>query len=382
MTNGNRAVLCMLKTNVHDHFLWRVRLDELRRLVEALGYDVVGEFVQTRIKPYSKYLIGSGKVKEVREFVDENGVDLVVFYNTLTSSQKLNLTRALGVEVVDRYEVTLRIFERAASDELSKLQIEAARLAKLYPYFKLQASVRFKTERPFMKGMGEYAYHNKVRMLAKRMSRIRERISKLRRRRVSEIERRRRLGYPIVCIAGYYNAGKTSLFNVLTGSDREVSDRPFTTISAKYQRRYLPMGGFMLFVDTIGFVIDLDPELIESFELNLADMKYADVVLFLVDVSDEPNLLSLKLNHGLKLLRRVGVEPSKTLVVFNKVDLVDERHIENVLEKVHATLMGYSWVLVSAKEGINIEGLLEAVWSKILGRSVSISSEQVLQEAP
>ena len=382
MANGNRAVLCMLKTDVHDHFLWRVRMDELRRLVEALGYEVVGEFVQTRIRPYSKYLIGSGKVREIGKFVDERGVNLVVFYNTLTSSQKLNLTRALGVEVIDRYEVTLRIFEEAASDELAKLQIEAARLAKLYPYFKLQASIRFKTERPFMRSMGEYAYHSKLRMLVRRMSRIRERISRLRERRISEIMKRRELGYPIVCIAGYYNAGKTSLFNVLTGSDREVSDRPFTTISAKYQRRYMPMGGFMLFVDTIGFVIDLDPELIESFELNLADMKYADVVLFLVDVSDEPSLVSLKLNHGLKLLRRVGVEPSRTLVVFNKLDLVDKGHVEEVLEKVGATLTGYSWVMVSAKERVNIEELLDAVWEKILGGGVSISSGPGLRGAP
>ncbi len=382
MANGNRAVLCMLKTDVHDHFLWRVRMDELRRLVEALGYEVVGEFVQTRIKPYSKYLIGSGKVREIGKFVDERGVNLVVFYNTLTSSQKLNLTRALGVEVIDRYEVTLRIFEEAASDELAKLQIEAARLAKLYPYFKLQASIRFKTERPFMRSMGEYAYHSKLRMLVRRMSRIRERISRLRERRISEIMKRRELGYPIVCIAGYYNAGKTSLFNVLTGSDREVSDRPFTTISAKYQRRYMPMGGFMLFVDTIGFVIDLDPELIESFELNLADMRYADVVLFLVDVSDEPSLVSLKLNHGLKLLRRVGVEPSRTLVVFNKLDLVDKGHVEEVLEKVGATLTGYSWVMVSAKERVNIEELLDAVWEKILGGGVSISSGPGLRGAP
>ena len=382
MAAAGRAVLCMLKTDVHDHFLWRVRMDELRRLVEALGYEVVGEFVQTRIRPYSKYLIGSGKVREIGKFVDEKDVDLVVFYNTLTSSQKLNLTRALGVEVIDRYEVTLRIFEEAASDELAKLQIEAARLAKLYPYFKLQASVRFKTERPFMRGMGEYAYHSKLRMLVRRMSRIRERISKLRERRISEIMKRRGLGYPIVCIAGYYNAGKTSLFNVLTGSDREVSDRPFTTISAKYQRRYMPMGGFMLFVDTIGFVIDLDPELIESFELNLADMRYADVVLFLVDVSDEPSLVSLKLNHGLKLLRRVGVEPSRTLVVFNKLDLVDKGHVEEVLEKVGATLTGYSWVMVSAKERVNIEELLDAIWEKILRGGVSISSGPELRGAP
>ncbi|MDH5791898.1 MAG: hypothetical protein OEZ44_06895, partial [Candidatus Bathyarchaeota archaeon] len=127
----------MLKTNVHDHQVYRLKLDELRRLVETLDIEVVGDVVQTRHHPFAKYLFGSGKVKEVKRFVERHDCNIVIFYNILRSSQKLNLIRALGCDVVDRYEVTLEIFDKMASDNLSKLQIEAARLDKLAPFFKL-----------------------------------------------------------------------------------------------------------------------------------------------------------------------------------------------------------------------------------------------------
>ena len=125
----------MLKTNIHDHSVYRIKLDELRSLVETLGVEVAGEFIQTRNRPFARFHIGSGKVKELRRYVDRHGVDVAVFYNSLRSSQKLNLIRALGCDVVDRYELTLEIFDHMASDNLSKLQIEAARLDKLAPYF-------------------------------------------------------------------------------------------------------------------------------------------------------------------------------------------------------------------------------------------------------
>jgi len=155
----------MLKTNVHDHKVFRLKLDELKRLVETLDVEVVGDIVQSRHRPFAKFHVGSGKVKEIRRKVQRHDVSLVVFYNILRSSQKLNLIRALGVDVVDRYEVTLEIFDQMASDNLSKLQIEAARLAKLAPYFRLEANLRYHNDRPFFRSMGEYAFHSQMREL-------------------------------------------------------------------------------------------------------------------------------------------------------------------------------------------------------------------------
>lgn len=367
----------MLKTQVHDHIFFRVRMNELRRLVETLELEVVGEFIQTRARPYARYLIGKGKVGELGGYIKRHGVDLVVFYNILKSNQKLNLIRSLGCDVVDRYEVILEIFDLMASDNLSKLQIEAARLDKLYPFFKLQASVKYRAERTFFRSMGEYAYHSQVRAITKQMSRIREKIGELKVEKQRRIRKRRELGYPTVCIAGYYNAGKTSLFNALTGELKRVSDSPFTTLSSKYQRRYLNESEFLLFIDTIGFVIDLDPRLINSFELNLEDMRNADVVLLLLEIADSFPLLSMKLQEGIKLLEEIGVDEDQIIVIFNKIDLLDEDQAQEVIKRLRMEDRGFDWLCISAEKRMNLEGLLEAIQRRIQEIGVKPSSMAV-----
>jgi len=354
----------MLKTNPHDHRVYRIKLDELRRLVETLGVEVVGEFVQTRHRPFARYHIGSGKVKELRRYVEKHRIDLVVFYNILRSSQKLNLIRALGCDVVDRYEVTLEIFDRMASDNLSKLQIEAARLEKLAPYFKLEASVRYHNERAFFRSMGEYAYHSQLRELTRRQARIREQIRALKKEKRQRIRKRRRLGYPLVCISGFYNAGKTSLFNALTGDTKLVSPQPFTTLSSKYQRRYIDAETTLLFIDTIGFVIDLDPRLIKSFELNLEDIRSADLVLLLLEITDPPLTLRIKLSEGVRLLTEIGVPRDRIIIVFNKIDLTPDPP-EVVGERIGLERLGLPWTAVSAKKRINLDGLLRVITERL-----------------
>jgi len=354
----------MLKTNVHDHQVYHLKLDELRRLVETLDIEVVGDVVQTRHHPFAKYLFGSGKVKEVKRFVERHDCNIVIFYNILRSSQKLNLIRALGCDVVDRYEVTLEIFDKMASDNLSKLQIEAARLDKLAPFFKLEASLRYHNDRPFFRSMGEYAFHSQLRELTRRQARTREQIEGLVKESRQRISKRRRLGYPTICIAGYYNAGKTSLFNALTGDSKPVSDRPFTTLSSKYQRRFIDTETSLLFIDTIGFVIDVDPRLIKSFELNLEDMRSADLVILLLEVTDPLLTLRIKLAEGIRLLREIEVPREHIIVVFNKLDLAPGA-AENLEKELGLDHYGLPWTMVSAKERTNLDGLLKLILDRL-----------------
>jgi GTP-binding protein HflX len=359
-----RAVLCMLKTNVHDHQVYRLKLDELRRLVETLDITVVGDVVQSRHRSFARYLFGSGKVKEVRRFVERHDCNLVIFYNILRSSQKLNLIRALGCDVVDRYEVTLEIFDKMASDNLSKLQIEAARLDKLAPFFKLEASLRYHNDRPFFRSMGEYAFHSQLRELTRRQAKTREQIEGLVKESRQRIRKRRRLGYPTICIAGYYNAGKTSLFNALTGDSKPVSDSPFTTLSSKYQRRFIDAETTLLFIDTIGFVIDVDPRLIKSFELNLEDMRSADLVILLLEVTDPLLTLRIKLAEGIRLLREIEIPRERIVVVFNKLDLAPGA-AESLEEELGLDHYGLPWTMVSAKERTNLNGLLKLILDRL-----------------
>ena len=354
----------MLKTNVHDHTVYRLKLNELRTLVETMGIKVIGDIVQTRYRAFAKYHVGSGKVKEIVKKTRRHNVNIIIFYNLLRSSQKLNLIQAIGVDVVDRYEITLEIFDRMAADTLSQLQIEAARLQKLAPYFKLEANIRFHNDRPFFRSMGEYAFHSQMRELTRRQASIKREIQKLLIDKRQRIQKRRRLGYPTVCVAGYYNAGKTSLFNALTGDDKPVSDKPFTTLSSKYQRRFVDYKTTLLFIDTIGFVIDLDPRLIKSFELNLEDLKSADMVIFLLDATDPLLTLRIKIAEGIRLLRAMDIPREKIVIVFNKIDLRPDA--TDLGQELNLERMGIPWTSVSAKKRTNLQELLMLLKAQLI----------------
>jgi len=212
--------------------------------------------------------------------------------------------------------------------------------------------------------MGEYAFHSQLRELTRRQARTREQIEGLVKESRQRISKRRRLGYPTICIAGYYNAGKTSLFNALTGDSKPVSDRPFTTLSSKYQRRFIDTETSLLFIDTIGFVIDVDPRLIKSFELNLEDMRSADLVILLLEVTDPLLTLRIKLAEGIRLLREIEVPREHIVVVFNKLDLAPGA-AENLEKELGLDHYGLPWTMVSAKERTNLDGLLKLILDRL-----------------
>jgi GTP-binding protein HflX len=355
----------MLKTNIHDHKVYRVRLDELKSLVEALGIEVVGEIVQTRYRPFERYCIGKGKVGEIKKLAEKRDVQLVVVYNLLKSSQKLALIQGTNCDVIDRYELTLEIFDQMASDNLSKLQIESAKLEKLAPFYKLAANMSFTHDRPFFHSGGEYAFRGQLREITRRQADIHEEIQGLMVEKRRQIDNRRKLGYPTICIAGFYNAGKTSLFNALTGEHKPVSDRPFTTLSSKYQKRYIDAETTVLFIDTIGFVLDLDHRLIKSFQLNFEDIRSADVVILLFEITDQPLTLKLKLGEGLSLLREIGVPMERVILVFNKVDKAPPGTEAAIEEELGLSHYDIPWTSVSANQRTNLKGLLDLISWKI-----------------
>jgi GTP-binding protein HflX len=360
-----KAVLCMLKTNVHDHSVFRVKMDELKNLAESLGIKVVGELVQSRYRSFAKYHIGSGKVRELQRKKRKLNANIIIFYNILRSSQKLNLMKAINCEVIDRYELTLEIFDQMASDTLSKLQIQAARLEKQAPFYKLQASINYRHDRPFFRAGGEYAFHGRLRELTRNQSRISEEINRLMEEKKNRIwKRKNELGYPIVCIAGFYNAGKTSLFNVITGEKKPVSDRPFTTLSSKYQRRFIDYETTVLFIDTIGFVLDLDPRLIQSFKLNLLDIRSSDIVILLLEITDPLLTLQLKLSEGLKLLREIGVDRNRIIIVFNKLDKAPEME-SIIVDELKLDRYNTPWISISANKKTNIQNLLQLIGKRL-----------------
>jgi GTP-binding protein HflX len=374
---GKRAIVGILKSNPHEHVLFMLQLRELEALTRALGYEIVERFHQTNCRTKANYLIGSGKVEELAEVIREKEVDLVVFYNELTSKQKLNLSLAFNCEVIDRYELTLRIFEEMAADRISKLQIELARTRKLYPFYQLQAATKYSglDRQPRWAGTGEFAFHSKLKGIQKQIGKLRREISTLASEKSRQIRERRKLGSPLICIAGYYNAGKTSLFNILTGENKLTGDRPFKTLSSKYQRLRSSDSEGPLLIDTIGFVIGLDPALIESFELNLMDMHEADLLLFMIGIDDEPDYIFHKLKFGLHLLQDIGVDSNRTLIVLNKIDLADSESLTKIITRLQSLLDQYDWACISAKNRDGVDELVNKCLTKLKALSIRKAAE-------
>ncbi|MGQ9479337.1 MAG: GTPase [Thermoproteota archaeon] len=356
-----------MKTDPHDHHLFKIRLKELKELSEAAGYSVVGSTIQVNLKENVAFMVGKGKLEEIKKHISENNIDTVIFYNTLISKQKYNLEMHLGIEVLDRYDLTLKIFEISSSDKISKLQIRLARLMKEISYQKLLASIRFKTgrENPGPRSLGEYAYHETVASLVKRRAMLKKEIQKMGLERLKQIRRRKKMGVPTVCITGYYNAGKTSLFNALTNLNKPVAPRPFTTLSSKYY--LLPAGNTRIFlVDTMGFVMDLDPRLIESFSLTLDDIRMSDLTILVVNIADPEGLMFLKTKTCLDLLRNLEVGNDRTILAFNKCDLAENMgHVEYKISKLHPLIDSMDYCLISAKRRIGLEKLVELIETRI-----------------
>lgn len=354
-----RAILCFLKTDVHDHWDFKLQIEELRRLAVSMEYEIVDTIVQQRLNK-SDFLIGRGKVEEITETVKTYSIETVIFYNILTSKQHSNLTSAFKCEVKDRYDLILDIFEQQSSDNLSKLQITLAQLIKTFPKYKIEAHKKYKAEHPSQQGGGgEYAFHSKIKAYDKQIAKVRAELSVLKEKKLSEIASRKRGQYPfkIVCIGGYYNAGKTTLFNALTGANKPVSDRPFTTLSSKYQQLKNPQSKLIL-VDTIGFVYDIDPTLIKSFELQILDMQNADKLLYLIGLDDPVEVIKTKFSFGLELFQEIGVDPTKIIAVFNKIDLISEEKIEKLLENLEKPLKELPYTFISAQKSLNLNALI------------------------
>jgi GTP-binding protein HflX len=358
------VILVMLRTNPHDHFRYKIRFNELKKLTRSLGYKIKEEVMQTKLKPKSTYLIGDGKVKQIQEMVKDLNIDKIIFYNILTSKQKYNLSKDTNCETIDRYDLILEIFDRTSRDKLSKLQIEKARLNKDLPLVKIKASNRLKSEHPGAKGRGVYAYKSKIRGIQSKITKIDEEIEKYKQLKEVWLEKRKKLNMPIICLTGNYNAGKTTLFNLLTDSDKPVSDSPFTTLSSKYQKL---TNKDILFIDTIGFVIDIDPKLIHSFELNLFDIINADIILFLMDISDDFEIMKAKFLSGINVLLDLEIDHRKVLIVFNKMDLVENEEIQKKIEEIIQFFpYKFPYLIVSAETSENISSLFKEIENLLL----------------
>ncbi|MFQ3283674.1 GTPase HflX [Natronomonas sp.] len=340
---------------------------EIRDLARAAGYTVVGEVTQTRTEDPALCL-GEGKVAELATLVAETDATIVVFDNRLGPYQTYNLGNELpeGIEVIDRFKLILDIFGQRAQTKKAQLQVELAELRYELPRAEAKASLAKRDERPGFMGLGEYD-ESRERDIKAQISRINDELERIERTEAHRREQRRESGFDLVALAGYTNAGKSTLLRRLASdldideneglhpdldATAESENRLFTTLGTTTRRAEFDRRD-VLVTDTVGFISDLPHWLVESFRSTLSEVYRADLVLLVVDASDPVEEIREKLVTCHDTLYERNEAPIVT--VLNKADLVDDEELDEKRDALAA--LAEDPVVVSAKTGTNIDDL-------------------------
>ena len=338
-----------------------VSMDELAALVETAGGEPVAFVMQNLAAPNTRSFLGEGKVQELKELIEANDCDLAVFDNELTPSQMRVLGEELGVRVLDRSGLILDIFAQRARTREGQLQVELAQYKYLLPrltgmWTHLVRQTASGGSSPIgTRGPGETQLETDRRHIRRKIQKLEEELAQVRRVRETQRRRREKNAMPIVALVGYTNVGKSSLLNRLTGSDIPANDRLFDTLDTTTRRLRLDEMQEVLMSDTVGFIRKLPTHLIEAFKATLEELKYADVLLHVIDLSSAEWQAQARVVDD--LIRQLGAEQTPCIRVFNKCDryLGILPHGENI-------------VCVSAKTGEGMEALIGKI-SAVLDQS-------------
>jgi len=317
-----RAFLVGLILPGQPGWLVEEHLDELARLTLSAGVEVTGRAVQQRRARDARTLIGRGKAEEIRAAVGTLGADLVIFDDDLSASQVKNLEEIIERQVMDRSGLILEIFVQRAWTREARTQVDLARLEYLLPrltrrWTHLSRQVGGIGVRG---GEGETQLEVDRRMLRKRIEHLKKDLKKIERTR--QVQRKNRRDVLQIALAGYTNAGKSTLFNALTRAGTTVEDRLFATLDSKLRRGALDRETVVVFADTVGFIRKLPHHLVASFRSTLEEITFADLVLHVIDRS-HPQWRE-QLEVGEEVLQDLGTDTRKVLTVFNKADLAGD----------------------------------------------------------
>jgi GTPase len=328
--------------------------NEIVELAKAAGYEVAAVMTQKQIIK-SEYGVGVGKAQELQEMVAENDCNTIIIDETVTSSQANKLSSLTHTEIVDRERLILNIFARRALTTEAKLQVQLAELRYEMPRARDAVRYSVKGERAGFSGMGETAVDVKFRALKRQMGFIQEKLEKSRKARDLHTTERKKLGMPFVSLAGYTSSGKTTLFNKLTSESKEESPKLFTTLTTTTRVVNFPNSKRKVLIsDTVGFISRLPTYLVESFKSTLDELRYADLVLLMVDVSEDMESVSTKVASCRQTLNELEVDPGKILLVLNKIDLLKDG---NVGIETDPIFREYSTVKISAVRGDGLRQL-------------------------
>ncbi len=332
---------------------------EALALCDAAGYELK-KTIRQKFLNRAKFGLGEGKVEELKELVSSLKPDVIIYDEILRPSQNYNLASTLKTKILDREMLILEIFQRRARSSESMLQVKMAQLRYEMSRAKERVRLAKMGEQPGFMGIGKFevdVYHNDIR---NRMNSTKSKLLKSSKQRELHRQARKRIGFKTISLAGYTSAGKTTLFNTLTGEQKEESPNLFTTLSTT-TRKIVLKNFEILISDTVGFISKLPAYMIEAFKSTLEELIYTDIVIVVIDASDPFPELRKKFRSCISTLDEIGVSQDKIIFTLNKADLVSE---EEIIEKANQLGLkeNKKWIAVSATTGQNISSLQDLIY--------------------
>ncbi|PCH86107.1 MAG: GTPase HflX [Piscirickettsiaceae bacterium] len=361
---GERAIIVYLSINGGFS---EDALDEFKQLVMSADVETLASIGGSRRTPDSKYFIGKGKLEELKHLLVETCADAVLFNHMLSPSQQRNLEEALQVRVLDRTSLILDIFAQRAQSFEGKLQVELAQLQHLSTRL-VRGWTHLERQKGGigLRGPGETQLETDRRLIGQRIRQIKSRLVKVSKQRDQGRRSRQRADVPTVSLVGYTNAGKSTLFNKLTGANIYAADQLFATLDPTLRQVKLPDYGELVIADTVGFIQDLPHELVVAFRSTLQETIEADLLLHVVDASS-PNRHE-QIREVNAVLKEIGADKTPQLMVYNKIDCL--RSVEPRVDLDDEGQIKAVWLSALKDNGLNL--LLDSLSTRCHGSSAHV----------
>jgi len=339
-------------------------MNEVNDIAKTAGYNVVGQVTQHRDSVDPAYCIGEGKLDEIRRFIEKDSIEVVIFTRQLSAGQMFRIKKKLSdrIRVLDRNLLILEIFEKRSATKEALLQVELARLRYTFSWGRESVRMRgIASEQMGRGGPGQYPYEAYESISRKRISKIESQLRDIRLKKAHLREYRGKVGFQIVALAGYTQSGKTTLFNRLTSESKEIGMGPFTTLSTFARKVSTSSKGesddSFIIIDSIGFIEDLNPLLLNAFHTTLSELANSDLILLFVDGSDEIENVKRKISASRKIMDKEA-SGVPVLICINKVDIAMREHLDKVLEETRKIFSAEEILEISSKTGVNVQNLL------------------------
>lgn len=363
--NVGKALLVGVHFSGRDTEDCRDHLNELSLLAKTLGIKETIE-IYCPIKKYTAATyIGSGKVEEIAEIVENSNIDVVIFDDEITPNQQKNIEKVVKVPVIDRTEVILEIFGLHARTKEAMLQIEMAkirhqlpRLKRMWTHLSRQRASSSGGGGGYLRGEGEKQIEVDKRLLKQKLRSIEREVKSIVKQREQKRKQRLKSHVPTFSIVGYTNAGKSTLLNALTGSEVLVEDKLFATLDTTSRSFQLPSRSKIVLVDTVGFIRKLPHSLIKAFKSTLEEVCYTDILIHLIDCSKKGAME--RYEATMEVLKELGIEEKRVIVALNKVDLVENKHFLNRFK-----MLDKKAIFISAVSKVGFDQLLEIMEGEV-----------------